>query len=63
MGEKVEIRVTEEFSKCYKNLPKKIQKMNNEWEFYVNLYYRCIFLREGNKYILLTLGGHKIVDK
>lgn len=85
MGEKVEIRSTEEFSKCYRNLPKEIQKkvdkqlrflannpkhpslrmhkMNDEWEFYVNIYYRCIFLREGSTYILLTVGGHKVVER
>lgn len=40
----------------------KIHKMNDEWEFYVDIHYRCIFYREGGLYTLLTVGGHKIVD-
>lgn len=84
MHKKVKIRVTEEFSKKYRNLPEfiqkkvnkqlkflsnnprhpslKIHKMNDEWEFYVDIHYRCIFQREGGLYTLLTVGGHKIVD-
>ncbi len=85
MSEKFEIRVTEEFRKGYRNLPKTIQrkvdkqlrflvinpkhpslrmhKMNDEWEFYVDMYYRCIIRREGAMFILLTVGGHKIVER
>jgi len=85
MDEKVKIRVTEEFLKSYRNLPKaikkkvdkqlkfladnpkhpslRIHKMDDEWEFYVDIYYRCIFQREGDMYILLTVGGHKIIDR
>jgi mRNA-degrading endonuclease RelE of RelBE toxin-antitoxin system len=40
----------------------RIHKMNDEWEFYVDIHYRCIFQREGNVYILLTVGEHKIVE-
>lgn len=84
MDKEIKIRVTEEFLKGYKKLPKVLQrkvdkqlklladnprhsslrmhKMNDEWEFYVDMYYRCIFQHEGNVYILLTVGGHKIVE-
>ena len=84
MDKKVKIRVTEEFLKRYRDLPKaiqkkvdkqlkflsdnprhpslKIHKMNDEWEFYVDIHYRCVFQRAGNLYTLLTVGGHKIVD-
>ena len=41
----------------------KIHRLNDEWEFYVDIYYRCFFLREGGKYTLLTVGSHKIVDR
>lgn len=41
----------------------KIHRLNNEWEFYVDIHYRCFFHREGNKYTLLTVGGHRIVDR
>jgi mRNA-degrading endonuclease RelE of RelBE toxin-antitoxin system len=40
----------------------RMHKMNDEWEFYVDVFYRCIFRREGSTYILLTVGGHKIID-
>jgi len=41
----------------------KMHKLNDEWEFYVDLHYRCFFLREGNIYTLLVVGRHKIVDR
>jgi mRNA-degrading endonuclease RelE of RelBE toxin-antitoxin system len=41
----------------------KIHRLNDEWEFYVDVYYRCFFLRDGGKYTLLTVGSHKIVDR
>lgn len=41
----------------------KIHKLNDEWEFYVDIFYRAFFLREGNKISLLTVGTHKIVDR
>jgi len=41
----------------------KVHKLNDEWEFYVDIHYRGIFQREGNAYILLTVGGHKIVER
>ncbi len=41
----------------------RIHKLNGEWEFYVDIHYRGLFLREGDKYILLTIGTHKIVDR
>jgi len=41
----------------------KIHKLNDEWEFYVDMHYRGIFLREGNMYTLLTVGVHKIVER
>ncbi|MFQ6071875.1 MAG: hypothetical protein ACE5KT_04135 [Methanosarcinales archaeon] len=33
------------------------------WEFYVDDYYRCIFEKKGNTYILKHVGGHKIVER
>ncbi|MBI5217177.1 MAG: DNA helicase [Ignavibacteriae bacterium] len=41
----------------------KIHKLNGDWEFYVDIHYRCIFQRDGNKYILLTIGAHKLIDR
>ena len=40
----------------------RMHKMNDEWEFYVDIYYRCILRWEGNECILLTVGGHAIVE-
>lgn len=40
-----------------------IHKFNSEWEFYVDIHYRCFFQRERNKIILLTIGTHKIVER
>ena len=36
----------------------KIHRLNDEWEFYVDVHYRGIFLREGSMYTLLTVGVH-----
>lgn len=41
----------------------KMHKLNGEWEFYVDIYYRCFFLREGGKFTLLTVGSHRLVDR
>lgn len=41
----------------------KIHRLNDEWEFYVDIHYRCFFLREGGRVTLLTVGSHKIVDR
>lgn len=41
----------------------KIHRLNGEWEFYIDIHYRCFFYHEQNKYILLTVGNHKIVDR
>ncbi len=40
-----------------------IHKLNDEWEFYVDIHYRCFFQRSGNKIFLLTVGSHKIIDR
>ncbi len=40
-----------------------IHKLNDEWEFYIDIFYRCFFLRQPNKLILLTVGTHKLVDR
>lgn len=40
-----------------------MHKLNGEWEFYVDIFYRCFFLRQGNKFTLLTVGTHKLVDR
>lgn len=40
-----------------------IHKLNDEWEFYVDIHYRCIFQRKSNVYTLLVVGTHKIVDR
>jgi hypothetical protein len=32
------------------------------WEFYVDIGYRCIFRREGNRYVLHYVGTHKLID-
>lgn len=41
----------------------KIHRLNDEWEFYVDIHYRCFFLREARRFTLLTVGSHKIVDR
>ena len=41
----------------------KIHKLNGEWEFYVDIHYRCFFLRDGGKFTLLTVGSHRVVDR
>jgi len=41
----------------------KIHRLNDEWEFYIDIHHRCFFLREGNVYTLLTVGSHKIVAR
>ena len=41
----------------------KIHRLNDEWEFYVDIHYRGIFLREGDVYTLLTVGTHRIVER
>ena len=41
----------------------RIHRLNDEWEFYVDIRYRCFFQKEVDKYILLTVGTHKIVDR
>lgn len=41
----------------------KIHRLNDEWEFYVDIHYRGIFLREGNMYTFLTVGVHKMVER
>lgn len=41
----------------------RIHKLNGEWEFYVDIHYRCFFLREGSRFTLLTVGIHRIVDR
>ena len=41
----------------------KVHRLNDEWEFYVDIHYRGIFLREGDMYTLLTVGVHKIVER
>lgn len=41
----------------------KSHRLNDEWEFYVDIYYRCFFLREGRRFTLLTVGSHRIVDR
>jgi mRNA-degrading endonuclease YafQ of YafQ-DinJ toxin-antitoxin module len=40
-----------------------IHKLNDEWEFYVDIFYRCFFLREANRFTLLTMGTHRLVER
>jgi mRNA-degrading endonuclease RelE of RelBE toxin-antitoxin system len=40
-----------------------IHKLNDEWEFYVDVHYRCFFHRKGDVYTLLTVGTHRLVDR
>ena len=41
----------------------KAHRLNDEWEFYVDVHYRGIFLREGNLFTLLTVGVHRIIER
>ena len=40
-----------------------IHKLNDEWEFYVDVHYRCFFHQKGNVYTLLAVGTHRLVDR
>jgi len=40
-----------------------IHKLNDEWEFYIDVHYRCFFHQEGDVYTLLTVGTHRLVDR
>lgn len=40
-----------------------IHKLNDEWEFYVDIHYRCFFRQKGNVFTLLTVGTHRVVDR
>jgi mRNA-degrading endonuclease RelE of RelBE toxin-antitoxin system len=40
-----------------------IHKLNDEWEFYVDVHYRCFFQQKGNVYTVLTVGTHRLVDR
>ena len=37
-----------------------IHKLNDEWEFYVNVHYRCFFHQKGIVYTLLAVGTHRL---
>jgi mRNA interferase RelE/StbE len=85
MAQTIEIVLTEELKRAYRQLPDaikkkfekklrflainprhpslKIHRLNGEWEFYVDIHYRCFFHREGNRYTLLTIGTQRIVDR
>ena len=41
----------------------RIHNLNGEWEFYVDVHYRCFFRQRGDVYILLTVGTHRLVDR
>jgi mRNA-degrading endonuclease RelE of RelBE toxin-antitoxin system len=41
----------------------RIHRLGDHWEFYIDIYYRCIFQQDGNTYILKHVGGHKIVNQ
>lgn len=41
----------------------RIHRLNDEWEFYVDIHYRCFFLKEGRRFSLLTVGSHRITDR
>ena len=51
----------------FKSNPKhhslKIHRLNDEWEFYIDIHYRGIFQMESQRYIFLTVDTHKIVDR
>ena len=34
----------------------KIHRLNGDWEFYVDVHYRCFFQREGNRYYIVRSG-------
>ena len=40
-----------------------IHKLDGEWEFYVDVHYRCFFQQKGNVYTLLAVGTHRLVDR
>ncbi len=41
----------------------KIKSTKGLWEFRISQGYRCVFNIEGNAYVLLQIGPHKIIDR
>lgn len=41
----------------------RVHRLNDEWEFYVDVHYRCFFHQKGNIYTLLAIGTHRLVDR
>ena len=67
---KLPLRIQKKFAKQLRFLvanPKhpslRTHKLNGDWEFYIDIHYRCFFQPEINKYIFLNIGSHKIVDR
>ena len=46
---------------CQKN--HKIKSHTELWEFYVDRYYRCLFTKKANKYLLKWVGTHNTIDR
>ena len=40
-----------------------IHKLNDEWEFYIDVHYRCLFQQKGDVYTLFAVGTHRLVDR
>ena len=40
-----------------------IHKLNDEWELYIDVHYRCLFQQKGDVYTLLAVGTHRLVDR
>ena len=41
----------------------KIKSQTELWEFYVDRYYRCLFTKKANKYLLKWVGTHKTINR
>lgn len=50
-------------SKNPKHHSLQMHRLNGDWEFYVDIHYRCFFERDGNTFILHLVGTHRMVDR
>ncbi len=41
----------------------KMHRINDYWEFYVDRKYRCILRKDDDRYYLMVIGGHEIIDR
>jgi hypothetical protein len=40
-----------------------LHRINDYWEFYIDIKHRCILRKEGNCYFIIVVGGHEVIDR